>query len=47
LFRFFRILGWFFIILIYSWTVLAAKLYPEQDFGNLLDYLDELENYFK
>lgn len=38
--RFYRIMGWFMIMGVYIWTLVAARLYPEQDF-------DELENYFK
>ena len=33
LFGFYRILGWFFILIIYLWTLVAAKIYPDQDFG--------------
>lgn len=36
IFAFFRILEWFFIAVMYVWTIVAARLYPEQEFGKKL-----------
>jgi hypothetical protein len=35
-FQFLRIVGWYMIIVFYCWTLIAAKLYPQQDFGIFL-----------
>jgi hypothetical protein len=35
-----RIVWWVSLVLIYLWTIIVQKVYPQQD-------LSELENYFK
>lgn len=35
------------IYIVFGWTLLASKLFPDRDFSNIFCNLGELENYFR